>query len=230
MAASTITYTDKVQVIDPDRDATELWRSVDANEVKTVVNSHATLLDTNTSAIATKLTASNNLSDLTNAATARTNLSLGSLAVKNSVNNSDWSGADLAVTNGGTGASDAATARTNLGVVGQTGDESLRAYRPVGATITASNALTDACATANTFYPVDTSSAAVIITVGDGDVGTVGFEYEFFVTDATNGISFAVSGSQSIVSEDAYLTRATVGGLMLKYIATNTWVLLGATS
>lgn len=141
-------------------------------------------------ALATKLTASNNLSDLTNAATAR----------------------------------------TNLGVVAQTGDESLRAYRPVGTTITASNALSDACATANTFYAVDTSSSAVTITVGDTDAGTVGFEYEFFVTDATNGISFAVSGSQSVISEDAYLTRTTVGGLMLKYIATNTWVLLGATS
>jgi len=144
------------------------------------LNELAAALDDNADILDTLLVKSSNLSDLTNASTARSNLGLGSLAELNTINGALWSGTDLAIANGGTGASTPLVARENLGLeIGldvQAHDAGLlsiatlttSANKMIYTTASDTYAVTDLTSTARTLLD-DTSTTAMRATLGLGD-------------------------------------------------------------
>ena len=124
------------------------------------------------------------------------------------------------------------TTNQNIGgdkiFTGSTVAASLASFRPVGTTITASTNLE--LITANTFYDINASGGAIIITVTD-QANTdfpIGSEWEFSPIDLTADISFATTGAQVIDSVDGNLKLdKAFSGTILKKTANNSFRLIG---
>lgn len=150
---------------------------------------------TGTLALATFTTFGRSLVDDADATAGRTTLGLGSLATLSTINGGNWSGTDLALADGGTGASTASAARTNLGFADGTYTPTLTnvanmdsstvgtfRYLQVGNTVTVSGNLTIDATAAATFTQVGISLpvASNFTSIGDccgtcvGDGGSNG--------------------------------------------------------
>lgn len=76
----------------------------------------------------------------------------------------------------------------------------------------------------------DSTLGAIVITVNDAanSADSIGTEYEFFHSVGPDTVTFAVTGSQAIISKDSALQITGIGSAaVLKKIANNSWMLVG---
>lgn len=151
------------------------------------------------------------LLDDPDAATARSTLGLGALSVLDTVNNGNWSGTDLAVTNGGTGASSAADARTNLGLVIGTDVQAYDADLTAFAGKTAPSG--DVVGTTDTQTLTNKTLTSPAITTPTGIVkGDVGLGNVDNTSDANKPVSTATQAALDL-KQDIEATLTALAGL-----------------
>lgn len=140
---------------------------------------------------------------------------MGELAYQGTINNSDWSGADLEIENGGTGASSPAAARDNLNVISITdGDE--RYLRAGHAVAVSARAVSIDVAVTTTDYAigVDASAGNRTVTLPALSAGRVLVIKKLDATANLITISGPddIDGATSLALTSQYETRTLLAG------------------
>ena len=165
---------------------------------------------------------SDNLSGLVNTTTARTNLGLGTLATLSSVNNSNWSGTQLAIANGGTNVTSVTTSPTASSFAGWDADKNLSANNMIdGYASTVTAAGTTILTVGSSCQQYFTGSTTQTVTLPVASTLVLGIQY--VITNLSSGNITINSSGGNLVQTLTQNQSATITCILTSGTASSSW-------